>query len=324
LPDAPIPDIQPAPPRAAERRGAKQQVKTICGLPLASTIAELRELQKTRKFCIKQQSRCDRSVDSFIARYLGYQNDLPEEQRKKIFDKAASIREKVEKGGLSRNENHEKVAPEQVAASEADIAAACAPIVLTSAQGRAGWDKLRDISEKRMTKIAQTLPAWEFVQGVRGFGPLGLAIVIGETGDLANYRTKEKVWKRLGLAVINGERQQKKTGEEGILHGYNPKRRAEMWTLFTDSMFRAQWNADKDEDGKDPKKTKKPVAVPAHPAGPYGEIYAARRAHTVTREWIPAHCKYDALRIMTKAVIEDLWRVWNGKNPIYAKAPPAP
>jgi hypothetical protein len=285
--------------------GAKGQVRAKDALPpggedlwrvahqrscvLAATIAELRELQVQRRFCIASQSRCDRSIESLLARALGFDPAAEEKTRKAVFAKASTFRKDVEKGG----EGH------AVCVSQAeDALAAYVPLVLRSAQSRESWDGYRAQVEKRMAALAKTLPAWPFVEGVRGFGALGLAIVIGETGDLCNYATKERVWKRLGLAVIAGERQQRRVSPElAALHGYSPRRRSEMWSLFSDSMFRAQWRGARDD-------------APAHPIGPYGEAYARRKAHTEGREWTPAHRHNDALRIMTKALIEDLWKAW--------------
>ena len=178
--------------------------------------------------------------------------------------------------------------------------AACTPIILNSATSRDTWDKHRNRTEKAMRKLARSLPAWEWVEGIAGFGDLGLGIIVGETGDLFGYATKERVWKRLGLAVIKGERQQRKSGAEAAAaHGYSPSRRAEIWTI-ADSLFRHQWHSAKED-------------APAGPSGPYGAVYGRRKAHTVTREWTPKHQDNDARRVMTKSLVEDLWRVWNGK-----------
>ena len=58
-------------------------------------------------------------------------------------------------------------------------------------------------------------------------------------------------------------------------------------------------------------------STPARAVGPYGEVYARRKERTAWSNFIatPKHRDNDARRIMTKAVIEDLWRVWNGKLP---------
>jgi hypothetical protein len=98
-----------------------------------------------------------------------------------------------------------------------------------------------------------------------------------------------------------------------------------------------QWAGEKtlDADGKDPEKTGKPVAttVPAHALGTYGEIYARRRAQTAIRveatadlpatigerfnpeKWTKSRCHNDARRVMSKALLRDLWRVWRGLPP---------
>lgn len=180
-----------------------------------------------------------------------------------------------------------------------------------------------------MVDLAKAMPEHGWQKVVAGFGELGLAIIVGETGTkikledgtveikgLDTFATKERVWKRLGLAVIDGERQQKRTNvEEAEAHGYNPRRRAEIWAI-ADSMFKHQRAGDKDEDGNDPTKSGKPMVVPAHATGPYGEVYGRRKAHTETRGWTDKHRDHDARRIMMKALVEDLWRVSRGLSPL--------
>lgn len=289
--------------------GATHLLAPKLAVPPSPTISALVELQKQRQFCIKSQSRCDRSCEAFIARYLGYRGDLTERERKELFKRAGTMRRAVEKGGLTISDNRCEVAPEAGGEGRRRgdnqhlrAPSACIPIILNSATARMAWDSLRAQTEKQMRKLAASLPVYAWASSVKGFGDLGLAIIIGETGDLANYATKERVWKRIGLAVIEGERQQRRTNaEQAAAHGYNPKRRAEIWTIG-DSMFKHQWHGAKDD-------------LQAGPSGPYGEVYARRKAHTETREgWTLAHRDADARRIMMKALVENLWRVWNGKE----------
>jgi hypothetical protein len=279
------------------------------GSALASTLDRLRALQRQRQFCIVSQSRCDRSAEAFIARVMGYSAGADEKARKELFKRASDFRREVEKA--QGGEGHSTVGDHSPRALSA-----CVPIVINSAIARGAWDGLRDQAEKEMRRLARTLPGYAWVQSVKGFGDLGFAIIVAETGDLAGYATKERVWKRLGLAVISGIRQQRRSGaDEAAAHGYSPKRRSEVWTI-ADSMFRQQWRGAKDADGNNPDKSKLPVASPAHALGVYGEVYERRKAHTATREWTGAHRDNDARRIMAKRLIEDLWRVWNGKAPI--------
>lgn len=268
---------------------------------LLELINDLISYQKTRRFCIKSQSRIDRSAEAFAARFLGFSNITPKAESEAIWKKVSAFRKRVEK-------DPEKIDPD-------DILAPAIPILVESAKSRECWDRMRSNTEKLMREVARQLPVFEWVQSVKGFGELGLAIVVGEAGDLSNYATKERLWKRLGLAVIDGKRQQRRTDpDEAKAHGYNPKRRAEVWTI-ADSMFRHQWAADKDTDGKNPMKTGKPVAVPAHPTGPYGAAYMVRKARTTEyTTWTPMHRENDARRIMTKELIADLWREWRKVN----------
>jgi hypothetical protein len=140
---------------------------------------------------------------------------------------------------------------------------------------------------------------------------LGLAVVVGETttdaGDLGSYANAGKVWKRLGLAVFDGRRQGNPgdgaTKDDWIRHGYVKHRRAEIWAFFSDTMFKHQWRGEKtDDDGN--------VIAPAHPIGPYGEVYAERKAWNLAREMTPGHADNEARRYMTKRVIRELWQAW--------------
>ena len=49
------------------------------------------------------------------------------------------------------------------------------------------------------------------------------------------------------------------------------------------------------------------------PNGIYGEVYAKRRAHTeITHpDWSKQHSHMDALRVMMKEVLKDLYLEWN-------------
>jgi len=285
------------------------------GAPAGLT-TNLVEYQRRRMFAITQMSRADRSIESLIAQVIGFRVDATEKQRKEVFAQAKVFRLAVEKGeGLARFSNS---------------FAAIVPHVLASAAARQTWNDLRSKAEKDMAEAAKHLPVYEFVKSVKGFGVVGLAAVCAEAGiPVGDYRTVSGFWKRMGVAVINGERQQRKRGkDEAAAHGYSPKRRSQVWQFFSDSMFKHQWVGDKDEDGKSPSKTGKPVAVPAHPAGPYGEVYYRRLQHTTPRieatedleatdpaKWSPMRCQNDARRVMSKAVLRDLWRVWRGMPP---------
>lgn len=303
---APVPAATPVRRKAVN--GSEPQTRTLSADYIAAICAEIVSLQRLRRFCITSQSRCDRSIESLIASRIGFRIDATEKDRKAVFARAQAYRERVEEGGEGQT------LPET---QERSALSAIDPFILLSAASRGAWDVKRDDCEKKMRRLAMSLPVWPFAKAVRGLGELGLARLIGEAGILlGDYRTVSGLWKRLGLAVIDGERQRKKSDkDEAAAHGYSPKRRAEAWSVCSDSMFRQQWRGADEEKG-----------LPARPIGPYGEVYAKRRAHTECRiaatehmdaknpqKWTKGRCHNDARRVMTKRLLLDLWLAWRNE-----------
>lgn len=266
----------------------------------ASTIATLTELQATRRACIKAQIRLTNAAGAFVRRWLGWSADLPEKDAAAIKKRATAAVAAIEAG--------------KTPDLPSDVAGIVVPFVEAAIDGRQPFDTMRAEAEKRMEALAKSLPVWPWVQGVKGFGAKGLAVIIGETGDLSNYANPGKVWKRLGLAPYDGcagstwgresQRPRSLAKDEWIALGYRPTRRAEVFAMVDDMLLRHQWRAEKD-------------GIPAHPIGPYGKVYGARRAHTAVThpDWTPGHAKADATRYMAKRLIRDLWCVWNGREP---------
>ncbi|MCZ4500999.1 MAG: hypothetical protein JWQ74_3554 [Marmoricola sp.] len=158
--------------------------------------------------------------------------------------------------------------------------------------------------EKTLRKLAKSLPVWkEWVEGVKGFGDLRLSIIIGECGDIGGYRNPSCLWKRMGLAVISGERQRRKSdADEAEAHGYNPERRAIAYVMSTE-LIKSQIRNVKDDDGK---RTDQSNAI-----GPYGQLYLDRKAYEIGREGITkAHANNRAARYMVKRVLRDLFAAW--------------
>lgn len=89
----------------------------------------------------------------------------------------------------------------------------------------------RMVIEKTLAKLARGLPAHEWVKGVRGVGDLSFAAIVGEAGAPGEYKSVSALWKRMGLAVIDGERQRRVKGDAALDHGYAPARRSVMWNI---------------------------------------------------------------------------------------------
>lgn len=150
--------------------------------------------------------------------------------------------------------------------------------------------KERAIQERRIVKLTSGLPGESFVEAVRGFGRASFGAIVGEAGRLDGYPNHRHLWKRFGLAVIEGlGRQRRVAGEEAKLHGFNPERRALMFVVG-DCLLRAQ----------------------TAPGAPFRGIYDQRKAYEIARDAeirpIVAHMR--AKRFMEKALLRDLWRAW--------------
>lgn len=90
----------------------------------------------------------------------------------------------------------------------------------------------RKAIEKDIEKLAKKLPAWKWIESIKGIGALSYGGIIGESGDITKYRSVAALWKRMGVAVIGDMRQRKVSGkEDALIHGYSPGRRSHLWNV---------------------------------------------------------------------------------------------
>jgi hypothetical protein len=152
--------------------------------------------------------------------------------------------------------------------------------------------------EKQMEKLAKSLPIYAWVDSIKGFGAGSLAAVIGEAGDLSNYPTHSHLWKRLGLAVIDGGRQRMVSGADALKHGYCPSRRSIIWNIGGCVLKSQSQRIDK-ETGQI--KTE---------AGEYRKLYDARKELELTRVETKAHAHNRSTRYIEKKLMRELWKQW--------------
>ena len=151
--------------------------------------------------------------------------------------------------------------------------------------------KERKQTEKALKNLAHELSVWEWVLRVRGVSEISLISIVGEAGDLSNYATISRLYKRMGLAVFDGRCQRKvKDREDAKRQGYNPLRRSVMWSVGAclirsrNLHYKAIYDTRKEFELQNPEvKTK---------------IHAHRRAK----------------RYMEKAFLNDLWKQWGGQQ----------
>lgn len=152
----------------------------------------------------------------------------------------------------------------------------------------------RDVLEEQRRKeekalVADTLqlPIMAWAASVRGLGPLSVAALVGEIGDPGAYSTPSKVWKRLGLGVIDGRTQRRVAGDpaEAIRQGYSPARRAAVFVIGENLIRSSNVHA--------------------------RSIYDAVKAKEIAKDGVTRmHAHKRALRLMQKRLVLAFWLAW--------------
>lgn len=203
--------------------------------------------------------------------------------------------------------------------------------------GMAPLDAAKSEREKVMAKLVKGLPIYQWAKGVSGLGEVSLAGIIGECGKFqpGEYRSVSALWKRMGMAVIDGERQRRVTGAAALDHGYNAERRSLMWNIGC-CLIKAQVRTVKDEKGKK-------IEGSEHGIGELGELYLSHKAKLVERneaggfaetaaraierakkagskpneanlagKLTKPHLHNMAQRYIEKRLLRQLWQAWRG------------
>jgi hypothetical protein len=284
----------------------------------AELFIELHELGARRKDLIRARTGLTNRIRA-ITRRLASVNGKDDKKGLKRADdlyKAMSA--------LRRSKPHDKDGESR----ETDIAIAALVRCLPFLVARDTLDEFVVDVEREMIKIARQLPVYAWVKTVKGFGEKNLACLVAETGDLSNYANPSKVWKRMGLAVIRGERQRKTTDADlAIEMGYSPERRAIVFVLG-DCLIKGQ-GRDKDAgpyrkayDEYKARKTSEmvPVCMGCKGTGKVKKKKKLVKCSNCNGTGGPApwgccknHRAVAAQRYMEKRVLRDLWRAWRAQ-----------
>jgi hypothetical protein len=280
------------------RSSAAQEIDDICG--------SLVELQNRRKFINKLMTRQTNALGGLIRTALGFNpSTMDEKERAKITGRASRI-VTAALNGKAPHQDDEKIFNVYVEDFQS-VVAALAPL-----------EARRNKIIKEMERLAKNLPVYPFVKDVKGFGDLGLAVVIGEAGNLSNYpakggsaiKARDALRKRLGLAPYEGKAMSSWKGaeltkEQWIAAGYNPRRLAEIFSCVTEKVLMHQIEG-----------TKKNGTEFGLPKGRYGEIYIRRREQTKIShpDWSKKHAQMDAMRVMACKLMDDLMREWRAES----------
>lgn len=304
-----------------------------------STNYRIRDLQRVRRASIKAESRCDRSIESLISGGLQSVAHRAgrEISRKDGFKIAGEIREAIETQAkftpliasattVAKHQRALKKVEEatQVLEPYQDFIRAYDGIVgfvLLSAASREPWAIRRAQTDLDMRTIAHGLPVWaHWASDIRGFSDLGLAIIVGEAGDLSDYPTKGKLFKRLGLGVFDGRRQGNPVDKADYAeHGYNPERRSQVWVFLSDILYNQQAKTDPVGHYAQICRDHKAQAVDRNEAGINAELAAQKLKHNPgsaeAKYWsrgliTPGHIDRRSRRYMSKIFLTDLRQAW--------------
>jgi len=249
-------------------------------------VSEIRYHHRKRVFAVENRKRLDLALMSILRMMLGWSRALPKAERDAINAQARAIAA----GEIAEGFDH------------------LAELVEANVVARGPMAAVERNAEKAMTTLAGELAVAAWWQANVGKSLLGLAIIIGEAGDVGGYGNPAKLWKRMGVGLVDGVRQGglKKTAPKAdwIRHGYNRSRRSRLYTIG-DSLIKKQgaWRelylARKDYE-RARAEARGLTVVPA------ARIPKARAAEFMA----DGHVHRRAQRYMEKRLLRDLWRAW--------------
>jgi hypothetical protein len=265
---------------------------SVVAANVATISAELQTLQRNRAVVLKSRNMQANRLQALVAgECCGYSSSMKEKDRLAAFQKAAKLIKEIDAGG--------------------NVQSRINGVVKVTLVGINAFNDMKDSLEKEMVACAKKLPIFDWVQKPeqRGFGPLFLAIVIGETGDLCNYANPAKVWRRLGCApwAFNGKtlmgatwrsgREGKLPAEEWEAFGYSPRRRSISYLI-----------------GEGIVKLNGLVEGSARPCGPYRTRYDCAKALIKSKhpDYSDLRCHRHGMLLATKMLLKNLWWEWNG------------
>jgi hypothetical protein len=270
----------------------------------APLVVTIRELWRRRQSWHRAEKSLTLAASAICRRYVGVQGKAD----KPGLAKAKALLEQIEAGTDT---------------SEASIA------VLPILMARQQIEPHRLSVEKVLENLAKDLPVADVVEETKGLGYLGLAGIVGEAGAVGEYRTVQGLWKRFGLAVIDGKKQGKRTDAiEALEHGYSPPRRSVMWNVgcgliggmgngvrpvigesMEDRPDLSQWQKLfvqrlRFEAERDPSHRKDDVERK-------GDTYESYSKHAANR----------ARRYVEKQFLRHLWCLWKRGGPVMCRSP---
>lgn len=214
-------------PRVVRARVSAQPMSQPPGhaRPPSEIVPILRQLLIERTPLVDVMRSTTQRFVAFVARSIGTAEELGASDRKALYARADRLL-KAAAGKTLR---------EQPTESDQQHIQLVAPMAMAWAAAIAPVATHRAAVEKAMRQYAMALPVWPVVEPIAGLGALGLAILVGHAGALGDYRGPACLWKRFGVACLDGEAQRRVAGdaEKAIRMGFDATRRAAIYNATT-------------------------------------------------------------------------------------------
>lgn len=257
-------------------------------------VAMIRERHRLRDDLLRADGNLTRQAKAICRRAVGFHTLLPAAERRVKLAEATALYDAVESGG-----EHPKIML---------VAGSAIPLL----EARVGIRANKRAMERELSALAQELPVYAtFVEPIRGFGAIGLGQIIGEAGNLADYANPAKLWKRMGLGLVDGGRQRMvKDKDAAERHGYSPRRRSVMFVIG-DSLLKSQsaYKVLYDE--------RKAYEIARAEAAGLIVVPAAKiKEGTEAAHFSHGHAHNRAKRYVEKRLLRDLWRAWRGEGAV--------
>lgn len=161
------------------------------------------------------------------------------------------------------------------------------PVVSTMSATIGQLDQIEHAAILELNRAMRKHPLNEWRKGQKGIGEKQLARLLAAIGDpyiredTGEPRTVSQLWAYCGLHVQDGEGARRK---KGVQSNWSTVAKMRSYLIATSCIK---------QSGTE-----------------YREVYDNRRAHTdVTHpDWTPGHSHNDALRVMSKRILRNLWR----------------
>lgn len=210
--------------------------------------------------------------------------------------------------------------------------------------------------KKECAKIAKGTPESEWFDAVPGFGSAVWYVLGSLPRQPGEYDTVSGLWKAFGLHVHNGSAVKRRKGDSGPHQRFRQELRA--WALYRLGEPHLKLRGGEDKNGharprspyRDTYDDRREHTNETHPpmldadgdllnpdcdhcreAVAWTEEHRSgkhyqRKRTTVGKDcsnvggihWTDGHRHADALRVMTKAILRDIWRIWNGQEAKYS------